>query len=151
MKPGTRRFLFSNRNLFVDIISGLIRVLSHKNTSTPKSTPSTPRSVTDVSIVNPQPALDILDDTEEIKHLYIQWNTGEMEIVLDRFFPTTQAKLRKLIDIIKLDYEHCDELVEGLRLYFQRAEKDYRRRNTEKEKFRKHIKTLETAFKLKGE
>jgi len=51
--------------------------------------------------------------------LYIRWNTGEMLIHLDNFFPTSQVQLRKLLKVIELDWEHETELKEKLKVYFQ--------------------------------
>lgn len=68
----------------------------------------------------------------------IRWDTGHMEIALDQFFPSTLAKCRKLLKIIRLDWEHCDSLMEDLKVYFldrilfyrtemERAQKEYPR------------------------
>nr|UWI29373.1 MAG: minor capsid protein 2 [Bacteriophage sp.] len=51
--------------------------------------------------------------------LYIKWETGKMVIHLNNFFPTSQARLKKLVKIIRLDWQHCDELIEKLKVYFQ--------------------------------
>ena len=51
--------------------------------------------------------------------LYIKWETGEMVIHMDNFFPTSQASLKKLVKIIRLDWQHSDELIEKLKVYFQ--------------------------------
>lgn len=51
--------------------------------------------------------------------LYIKWETGKMVIHLDNFFPTSQARLKKLVKIIRLDWQHSDELIEKLKVYFQ--------------------------------
>lgn len=51
--------------------------------------------------------------------LYIKWNTGKMLIHLDNFFPTSQVKLKKMLKVIELDWEHETELKEKLKVYFQ--------------------------------
>lgn len=51
--------------------------------------------------------------------LYIKWETGYMNINMDRFFPCTKAKFNKLLKIIELDWQHRDELRETLKVYFQ--------------------------------
>lgn len=56
---------------------------------------------------------DVMDD------LHIKWETGRMVIHLENFFPTSQARLKKLIKIIRLDWQHSDELIEKLKVYFQ--------------------------------
>lgn len=40
---------------------------------------------------------DVMDD------LHIKWETGRMVIHLGNFFPTSQANLKKLVKIIRLD------------------------------------------------
>lgn len=56
---------------------------------------------------------DVMDD------LHIKWETGRMVIHLENFFPTSQARLKKLVKIIRLDWQHSDELIEKLKVYFQ--------------------------------
>ncbi len=56
---------------------------------------------------------DVMDD------LHIKWETGRMVNHLENFFPTSQARLKKLVKIIRLDWQHSDELIEKLKVYFQ--------------------------------
>lgn len=56
---------------------------------------------------------DVMED------LHIQYDNGRMVIHLDNFFPTSQARLKKLIKIIHLDWQHSDRLIERLKVYFQ--------------------------------
>ena len=51
--------------------------------------------------------------------LSIRWETGSMDIRLDAFFPCEQARFKKLLKVIDLDWEHCDTLKEALKVYFQ--------------------------------
>lgn len=53
--------------------------------------------------------------------LNITWNFGKgrMQILLDKFFPSTKKDLKKLLKIISLDWEHETELKENLKVYFQ--------------------------------
>ena len=51
--------------------------------------------------------------------LYIKWDSGEMEIVLAEFFPTTIERFKKLLKIIRLDWQNQDEIIEFLKVYFQ--------------------------------
>ena len=55
---------------------------------------------------------DVMDD------LHIKWETGRMVIRLGNFFPTSQARLKKLVKIIRLDRD-SDKLIEKLKVYFQ--------------------------------
>ncbi len=54
--------------------------------------------------------------------LYITWNDGhgEMRILLDYFFPCSQARFKKLLKIVELDWQHETELKEKLKVYFQK-------------------------------
>jgi uncharacterized coiled-coil DUF342 family protein len=40
----------------------------------------------------------------------IRWETGHMEINPDVFFPTSAARIRKLLRVVALDYTHQDDL-----------------------------------------
>lgn len=51
--------------------------------------------------------------------LYIKWDTGYMNIVMDVFFPCSMAKFKKLLKVIDLDWQHKEELIETLKNYFQ--------------------------------
>ena len=51
--------------------------------------------------------------------LYISWETGYMNIDMDQFFPCTKTKFNKLLKIIEMDWRHCKELKETLKVYFQ--------------------------------
>lgn len=51
--------------------------------------------------------------------LYIKYDTGYMNIVMDAFFPCGTAKFKKLLKVIDLDWQHKEELIETLKNYFQ--------------------------------
>lgn len=51
--------------------------------------------------------------------IHIEWGTGYMNINADVFFPCSMAHFRILLKTIKLDYQHCDEIKENLKVYFQ--------------------------------
>ena len=40
----------------------------------------------------------------------IRWETGHMEINPDVFFPTSTARIRKLLRVVALDFSHQDDL-----------------------------------------
>lgn len=40
----------------------------------------------------------------------IRWETGHMTINPDAFFPTSAARIRKLLRVVTLDFEHQDDL-----------------------------------------
>ena len=63
--------------------------------------------------------------------LSIRWETGSMDIRLDSFFPCEQARFKKLLKVIDLDWEHCDTLKDTLKVYFQEkipAQKERRKK-----------------------
>ena len=51
--------------------------------------------------------------------LYIEWETGHMNIHMDFFFPCNIQRFKKLLKIIELDWQHEEELKEKLKVYFQ--------------------------------
>lgn len=53
--------------------------------------------------------------------LYITYNDGhgKMLIHMDYFFPCSQARFKKLLKIITLDWQHEAELKEKLKVHFQ--------------------------------
>ena len=51
--------------------------------------------------------------------LYIEWETGHMNIHMDFFFPCNIQRFKKLLKIIKLDWQHEEELKEKLKVHFQ--------------------------------
>ena len=57
--------------------------------------------------------------------IYINWNSGEMEIVLAEFFPTTVERMNKLRKIIWLDWQNQDEIIEFLKVYFQNKQNEH--------------------------
>jgi chaperonin cofactor prefoldin len=63
--------------------------------------------------------------------LSIRWETGFMDIRLDSFFPCEQARFKKLLKVIDLDWEHSDTLKDTLKVYFQEkipAQKERRKK-----------------------
>lgn len=44
--------------------------------------------------------------------LKIRYRHGEMTIILENFFPSSQKDLKKLLKVIELDWDHEDELIE---------------------------------------
>ena len=53
-----------------------------------------------------------------MEELRIKYDGGKMVVILDNFFPTSRARLKKLLKVIDLDYEHRDELIEHLKQFF---------------------------------
>lgn len=51
--------------------------------------------------------------------ILIQYQNGQMNIHLHGFFPTSQARLKKLLKVVDLDYEHRDELIETMLKFCQ--------------------------------
>ncbi|MCF2569522.1 hypothetical protein I6E09_10145 [Mediterraneibacter glycyrrhizinilyticus] len=53
-----------------------------------------------------------------MKELRIKYDRGKMVVILNNFFPTSRTRLKKLLKVIDLDYEHRDELIEHLKQFF---------------------------------
>lgn len=53
-----------------------------------------------------------------MEELRIKYDRGKMVVILDNFFPTSRVRLKKLLKVIDLDYEHSDELIEQLKQFF---------------------------------
>ena len=53
--------------------------------------------------------------------LFITYNNGhgQMNIHMNHFFPCSQARFKKLLKIIELDWQHEAELKEKLKVHFQ--------------------------------
>lgn len=51
--------------------------------------------------------------------LKIKYETGQMTIHMNSFFPTSQARLKKLLNVVALDYEHKDDHIQTLEQYFK--------------------------------
>ena len=71
--------------------------------------------------------------------LYIKWDSGEMEIVLAEFFPTTIERFKKLLRIIRLDWQNQDEIIESIQAFLEQAIDDRHNSNAE---IRRHQKNL---------
>ena len=54
-----------------------------------------------------------------MNNLYIEWETGHMNIYMDYFFPCSIKGFKKLLKIIELDWKHETELKVKLKAYFQ--------------------------------
>jgi len=54
-----------------------------------------------------------------MNNFIIQFGRGRMLIYLDKFFPCSIARLKKLLKTINLDWENRNELLERLNIYFQ--------------------------------
>lgn len=52
-----------------------------------------------------------------MEYIAIRWDSGFMDVILDAFFPTSAARVRKLLRIIELDYAHRDELMNQVLQY----------------------------------
>lgn len=53
-----------------------------------------------------------------MEELRIKYDRGKMVVILNNFFPTSRVRLKKLLKVIDLDYEHRDELIEHLKQFF---------------------------------
>jgi hypothetical protein len=51
--------------------------------------------------------------------IQIKYDNGQMNIHMDAFFPTSQARLKKLLKIVDLDFEHRNDIVQTMQQFFQ--------------------------------
>lgn len=51
--------------------------------------------------------------------IQIKYDNGQMNIHMDAFFPTSQARLKKLLKVVDLDFEHRDEIIQTMQQFFQ--------------------------------
>ena len=51
--------------------------------------------------------------------IQIKYDNGQMNIRMDAFFPTSQARLKKLLKVVDLDFEHREEIIQTMQQFFQ--------------------------------
>lgn len=51
--------------------------------------------------------------------IQIKYDNGQMNIRMDAFFPTSQARLKKLLNVVDLDFEHREEIMHTMQQFFQ--------------------------------
>ena len=51
--------------------------------------------------------------------IQIKYDNGQMNIRMDAFFPTSQARLKKLLKVVDLDFEHKEEIMQTMQQFFQ--------------------------------
>lgn len=51
--------------------------------------------------------------------IQIKYDNGQMNIRMDAFFPTSQARLKKLLKVVDLDFEHRKEIMQTMQQFFQ--------------------------------
>ena len=56
--------------------------------------------------------------------LYIKWDTGQMTINCEAFFPATQNKLNVLLKTIDLDWEHKEDILKQMLTFLKGLEQD---------------------------
>lgn len=66
--------------------------------------------------------------------IQIKYDNGQMNIHMDAFFPTSQARLKKLLKIVDLDFEHRNDIVQTMQQFFQDKVKELEEK---KNQFRK--------------
>lgn len=60
--------------------------------------------------------------------IQIKYDNGQMNIHMDAFFPTSQARLKKLLKIVDLDFEHRNDIVQTMQQFFQDKVKELEER-----------------------
>lgn len=66
--------------------------------------------------------------------IQIKYNNGQMNIHMDAFFPTSQARLKKLLKVVDLDLEHRDEIIQTMQQFFQDKVKELEEKRISSEK-----------------
>lgn len=56
--------------------------------------------------------------------IQIKFDNGQMNIHMNAFFPTSQARLKKLLKFVDLDFEHRDEIIQTMQQFFQSRVKE---------------------------
>ena len=51
--------------------------------------------------------------------IQIKYDNGQMNIHMNAFFPISQARLKKLLKVVDLDFEHRDEIIQTMQQFFQ--------------------------------
>ena len=51
--------------------------------------------------------------------IQIKYDNGQMNIRMNAFFPTSQARLKKLLKVVDLDFEHREEIMQTMQQFFQ--------------------------------
>lgn len=54
-----------------------------------------------------------------MKTIFVKWDTGNLTLDIEQFFPTSQARVKKLVKIVKLDWENGENTLEDIRLYLE--------------------------------
>ena len=55
----------------------------------------------------------------DVMDIQIKYDNGQMNIRMDAFFPTSQARLKKLLKVVDLDFEHREEIMQTMQQFFQ--------------------------------
>lgn len=76
--------------------------------------------------------------------IQIKYDNGQMNIRMDAFFPTSQARLKKLLKVVDLDFEHREEIIQTMQQFFQDKVNELEARSIrQKDLFLKHLEILE--------
>lgn len=54
-----------------------------------------------------------------VMNITIKYDNGQMDVKMNEFFPTSQARLKKLLNVVALDYIHQDELLQDMQQFFE--------------------------------
>lgn len=66
--------------------------------------------------------------------IQIKYDNGQMNIHMDAFFPTSQARLKKLLKIVDLDFEHRNDIVQTMQQFFQDKVKELEEKESVQER-----------------
>lgn len=54
-----------------------------------------------------------------MKTIFVKWDTGDLTLDIEQFFPTSQARVKKLVKIVKLDWQDGEGTLEYIRCYLE--------------------------------
>lgn len=76
-------------------------------------------------------------------NITIKYDNGQMDVKMNEFFPTSQARLKKLLNVVALDYIHQDEILQDMQQFFENKVNEL-----EERRIRSGKKTLEYKQKV---
>ena len=79
-------------------------------------------------------------------NITIKYDKGQMNIQMNEFFPTSQTRFKKLLNVVALDYIHQDEILQDMQQFFENKVSELEERRIysgQKKQFLKHLEILE--------
>lgn len=81
--------------------------------------------------------------------LHIKWNTGNMTINCEAFFPASQNKLNVLLKTIDLDWEHKEDILKQMVQFLQNLQQEMEQKKQEiKSKYSNEFQRMKDLERL---